>query len=131
MNTTFVTAYYNLSKSNSGVRSKESYLTRAEKLLSVGVYFVIFVEDDTYIDVWKIRQKYNLLNKTVFIRMPREEWILWKYKSQIEENRKTYWPTADSRCPSEVHTLVSMKFEFVSYAIRMNSFNTTHFGWVG
>lgn len=130
MNTTLVTACFDLRKFHTNSRNENETMKGLEILLKVPVYLIIHT-DKVYIDRIKhLRSEYGFDAMTVYIEEEYNDLWCAKYTSIVKRNREKYWPTRDSRTCTESHLVCCNKFDFVQDAIRRNPFKTERFGWI-
>lgn len=125
MNTTIVTAYYDLSG------NKKEYLETGRRLMRLEHPLIIYTGDQESSDyILNMRKEYNLLDKTIVYIIPFTDLYFFKYKEQINKNREIYWPTKDERCKTDIHILMLSRFYFMKKSIQENKFNTEYFSWM-
>lgn len=123
--TTIITCLYKLRND-----INDQYLQSIKRLLIVKNPMVIYTDEFGIEFLNNTRNNYGYKDITKVILIPFKETYFYKYKDTIINNRKKYWPTADSRCDENVHMLMLGRFNFCINAIENNYFNTNYFSFI-
>lgn len=126
-NWTLVTMFYDL---QIGMRDKSYYYQHCQLLISLQQNFVIFCSSRSLNEIYEMRKKYNLIDKTLFIVKEFTDLPLYPYIEKIRSNRQNILPCADPRNTPEYFALVSSKFTLLQDVIEQNPFTSSHFGWI-
>ncbi len=112
---------------NSVKKHKYDYVQCANKTLSLPNFMVIYISEDLYEDVKKIRYDLGLLEKTKIVILTIDDLYMYKEKSLIDEccsknvspyNNPLYIMAVNSR------------YSYLEKAIQNNYFKTDYFAWV-
>jgi len=126
---TIVTAYFPLGDLYPGTaRPSSYYLESAKELCKLPLPMIFFVDPSITKTISKNREQFS--KQTVIHEMDIKELAFYNHKDLIEANRKTYWPTADSRNTALVHIVTGNKHVFMLRAMQLNPFQTSHFAWI-
>ncbi len=133
-NLTLVTAYFDLTKHETRCREKtnDNYVKWGDFLFSLNINMVFFVEKELEAHVWKRRKAHNLLHKTLILRREFSELKMAGIESDLNEYRKEnpLLNATSGKDSSKYYILIYNKFYFVEEAIKLNPFNTSHYGWI-
>lgn len=142
MNTTIVTALYDIGRGNwppPFTRSIDSYIEYFKKILSLDANFVIYVDESMKESLLKHRREFDpFLFKTHFICRPLLELETFqKFYTKTKEvmksnfflqNRREFH-TPESWCP-EYNLINFNKVSFVEETVLNNPFGTDYFMWL-
>jgi hypothetical protein len=102
-------------------------------LLEKVAYMIIFCDEFTYPEIFKLRnERYQLGHLTKYHVMRFEDIWAYQYKDKVIQNREKYWLSGQGeidRSPWCVHLLQCNKFDFLQIALNENVFNTKKFIW--
>lgn len=130
INTTLVTACFDMTPYNSNARSVQETIQGLEIVLKIPTYLIIHT-DSTYIEhIKRMRKEYGFDALTLYIEDTYDQLWAAKYTNIVNKNREKFWPTRDNRTCTQSHLLCCNKFDFVQEAIKTNPFQTDRFGWI-
>jgi hypothetical protein len=124
---TFVTSFLDLEEDRSKDKSVEKCFTFFKKLVDSGIHICVFISKRYYEMAKEICEG----RKNVCLMTTIELSDLWTYKT-TKEYADISLPDVRTEHHDTYNFLVLMnsKIEFVSKAIQVNPFNTTHFSWI-
>lgn len=134
MSWTIVTGVFDLTSLPDAVdvlleRDIAHFLRHSKATLTLDQPMVIFCEPKT-LDAIKSRRPEHLHAKTKFIAMEFSDFPLYKYKSQIIENRKKHPEIHHNRCNPSYYLLCMARYAMLKQVIEKNPFGSTHFAWL-
>lgn len=136
MNGTLVTAYVDLNKYDDidRIKKNEDYLPHIDNICQYNGYMIIHCEVDMVETIWKLRKKYNMLDKTYVSVFDFKELPLQSKLDEIKE----HW--SENRCPvglnptgkesPEFLIMMWSKLYFLQKSHELNPFKSSHFAWI-
>jgi hypothetical protein len=127
---TIVTGFIKLNEPKIHKNSKQvyEYLTECEKTLKININMVIYISKELYNDVYNIRKKYDLLEKTKIIEVNIEKDLyFYEHLKQIENNVSKNIQAYSSA--KKILSVVS-RYNYLENAITNNYFNSKYFSWL-
>ena len=133
-NLTLVTSYYelnNFEKRPKG-RNRENYYKWAELIFGLDKNIVFFVgEEQDNLHIWKKRQQYGFLNKTLIIFKKFQDIPFFNLKDEIKEYIEENTPNNITEKETNYFAITTWsKIFFMDEILKKNPFNTDYFGWI-
>jgi len=130
---TLVTGYFQLSDWDNR-KPKKGYLKNGEKLLSIDIPMIIFTNKHLMKDIWNMRRKHNLLNKTFIYPLTIEELYYCKYRDRVitcyNNGGCPIGLNSKEKETPDYLTIVNSKLHMVKLAIEVNPFKSSLFSWI-
>ncbi len=139
-NSTIITSCFHLEKYYEEDKKKfsrtinEMIYENGDFLLSMPAYMIIFCDEFTYPEIFKLRnEQYDLGHLTKYHVMRFEDIWAYQYKDKVIQNRENLstYATDLNRRNWCVHLLVCNAYDFIENAIKENPFNTNSFLYTG
>lgn len=137
MTITITTCLYDIRKKEhstcQNITTMENYLELSRHMLSVRLPMVVFTDEEEIVEhVYKTRLEYELLDKTLIVRLPFEQTFFYKdldtLKQRMEEFHIVNW-NQDKDTPLYI-LLNNNKFDFLKRSMEINPFQTDFFLWM-
>ena len=101
-------------------------------MITLPYNLIVYTDQKLYPKLWKIRKRYNLLEKTYFYVLNKvEDLPFFIYYHKIVENRSSSPVYEHSRNTPLYFIMAASKSSFmIQKSIQLNPFNSTHFAWI-
>lgn len=133
-NLTLVTGYWDLGKleSRPSDKNKEMYFKWADFLFKLDINLVFFVSKEDNMTIWRERRKYGHLAKTLIINRDFEELKLFYLRDDFQKmlTKNPYHIREQKIMSANYAVIANSKLFLLEEVMKMNPFDTTHFGWI-
>jgi Bacterial protein of unknown function (HtrL_YibB) len=131
---TIVSAYFDLTRMPDAspaicARDRAHYFTNAVATMNVDANLVVYCEPDS-VETLKAMRPERLASKTRYEIVDFETLPLTKYRSTIQENRRTHPYHFDERNTASYYLFCMSRYSLLKRTMDENPFGSTHFAWL-